>query len=184
MENASQSKVYADRKMWFSMWFLSAVASFGIAFFPMFYRLLDGRNKHFNHEADVEKQVADYLSSHGRQAPPLSKRLPDRNSKAWVASVILVIPAFVITYILSKDLLVHERSQDAFLASAFPERMFMPQTIPIKTYAVVTIVTLGVGGIYWLYKTVNLYNAHFKAQAQVEKKIFRLMEEQKDGGSM
>ena len=58
----------------------------------------------------------------------------------------------------------------------------MTQTIPIKTYILITIVTLGVGGIYWLYKVVNLYNAHFKAQLQVEKEIERLMEEKKDVG--
>ena len=103
--------------------------------------------------------------------PAASAVFPERNSKAWAASIILIIPAFIITYLLSKDLLVHERSQDAFLASAFPERMFMPQTIPIKTYVLITIVTLGVGGIYWLYKVVNLYNAHFKAHVQVEKEI-------------
>jgi hypothetical protein len=74
---------------------------------------------------------------------------------------------------------VHERQQDQFLASAFPERMFMPQTIPIKTYALITILTLGVGVIYWLYKVVNLYNAHFTAQAQVEKEVSMLMEEEK-----
>ena len=55
----------------------------------------------------------------------------------------------------------------------------MPQTIPIKTYVFITIVTLGVGGVYWLYKVVNLYNAHFKAHLQVEKEIRRMMEEGK-----
>jgi hypothetical protein len=55
----------------------------------------------------------------------------------------------------------------------------MPQTIPIKTYVFVTIFTLGVGGVYWLYKVINLYNAHFKAQSVVEKEIGRLMEEEK-----
>ena len=89
----------------------------------------------------------------------------------------MVVPVFVILYLLSRDLAVHERSQDAFLAAAFPERMFMPQTIPIKTYAVITIFTLGVGVVYWLYKVVNLYNAHFKAHLQVEKELGRLMEE-------
>ena len=49
-----------------------------------------------------------------------------------------------------------------------------PQTIPIKTYAVITIVTLGVGVVYWLYKVVNLYNAHFKAHLQVKKELGRL----------
>ncbi len=179
-----QSKVDADRKVWFSMWFLSAIVTFGVAFFPMFYRLLDGRNSHFNREADLEKQVADYLKSKEKPVPALSQRVPERNVKAWVASIILVIPAFVITYLLSRDLQVHERNQDAFLASAFPERTFMPQTIPIKTYVLITIVTVGVGGIYWLYKVVNLYNAHFKAQVQVEKEIARLMEEEKAVGTM
>ena len=89
------------------------------------------------------------------------------------------MPVFVILYLLSRDLAVHERKQDAFLAAAFPQKMFMPQTIPIKTYVLITIVTLGVGVVYWLYKVVNLYNAHFKAQLQVEKEISRLMEEEK-----
>ncbi len=66
METASQSKVDADRKVWFSMWFLSAIVTFGVAFFPMFYRLVEGRNRHFNREADLEKQVADYLKSKGQ----------------------------------------------------------------------------------------------------------------------
>ena len=47
----------------------------------------------------------------------------------------------------------------------------MPQTIPIKTYVLITLVTLGVGVVYWLYKVVNLYNAHYKAHLQVEKEI-------------
>jgi hypothetical protein len=182
METAIRSKVDADRKVWFSMWFLAAIVTFGLAFFPMFYRLLEGRNRHFKRDAELEKQVADYLKSKGTQAPALSERLPERNAKAWAVSIILVIPAFVVTYLLSRDLLVHERNQDAFLAAAFPERMFMPQTIPIKTYVLITIVTLGVGEVYWLYKVVNLYNAHFKAQSQVEKEMGRLMEEEKAVG--
>jgi hypothetical protein len=55
--------------------------------------------------------------------------------------------------------------------------MFMPQTIRIKVYVLVTIATLGVGGVYWLYKIINNYNAHFKAQWQIEKKIAHMMEE-------
>jgi len=184
MENAIRSKVDADKKVWFSMWFLAAIVTFGLAFFPMFYRLLDGRNRHFKRDAELEKQIADYLKSKGKQAPALSQRFPERNAKAWAVSIILVIPVCVVTYLLSRDLLMHERSQDAFLAAAFPERIFMPQTIPIKTYAFITIVTLGVGEVYWLYKVVNLYNAHFKAQSQVEKELGRLMEEKKAVGTM
>ncbi len=184
METALQSKVGSDRKVWFSMWFLGAIVTFGLAFFPMFYRLIDGRNRHFQHEEELENQITTYLRNQGKEPPTKNRHFVQRNAKAWAASIILVIPAFVIVYLLSKDLLVHERSQDEFLAAAFPERIFMTQTIPIKTYVLITIVTLGVGGVYWLYKVVNLYNAHFKAQLQVEKEVSRLMEEEKIVGQM
>jgi hypothetical protein len=179
MENSIKIKVEGDRKVWFSMWFLGAVVTFGIAFFPMFYRLLDSRNKHFRREAEFEKQVTVYLKSHGKEPLATSEPFKAMNAKAWAASIILVVPVFIIVYLLSRDLAVHERNQDAFLAAALPERVFMPQTIPIKTYAVITIFTLGVGVVYWLYKVVNLYNAHFKAHLQVEKEISRLLEEEK-----
>ncbi len=179
METATQIKVGGDRKVWFSMWFLGAIVTFGVAFFPMFYRLVEGRNRHFRNEAEFEGQVAAYLKSHGKEPLSNSERFKVMNSKVWAASIILVVPVFIIVYLLSRDLLVHERNQDAYLATALPERVFMPQTIQIKTYAIITLFTLGVGVVYWLYKVVNLYNAHFKAHLQVEKEMVRLMEEEK-----
>ena len=168
-----------EKVTWFSMWFLASIASFGAAFFPLFYRLVENRNRHFRREAELEKQIADFLKKQGKEPPEAIGNLREMNAKAWAASIILVIPVFVLFYNLSKDLAVHEKHQDAFLAAAFPERMFMPQTIPIKKYALITIATLGVGGIYWLYKITNNYNAHFEAQWKVEQEIARLMEETK-----
>jgi len=181
-----QTTIYnpRERVIWFSMWFLASVATFGAALFPMFHRLVDSRNRHLRREAELEQQIAQWLRKQGKQ-PPATVECPSAmNAKAWTASIILIIPAFIIIYYLSKDLQAHEIHQDAFLAAAFPERMFMPQTIPIKKYVLISIVTLGVGGIYWLYKLVNLYNAHFKAQWQVEKEIARLMEDKKVGEFM
>jgi hypothetical protein len=178
MEATLKTKVEGDRKIWFSMWFLGAVVTFGVAFFPMFYRLVEGRNRHFRNEAKFEEEhVATYAKGQGKELPAKSGQFKPMNSKAWTASIILVVPIFIIVYLLSRDLAVHERNQDVFLATMLSERVFMPQTIPIKTYALITLVTLGVGVIYWLYKVVNLYNAHFKAHLQVEKEINRLMEE-------
>jgi flagellar biogenesis protein FliO len=173
--------IEGDRKVWFSMWFLGAIVTFGLAFFPMFHRLINGRNNHFKREEALEKQITAFLAKQGKTPPAMSQRPHEMNAKAWTAAIILVIPVFVITYFLSKDLIKHEMAQDRFLAEAFPERMFMPQTIPIKTYALITLLTLGFGVIYWLYKVVNLYNAHFKAHLQLEKQITSLMEEKKIG---
>jgi len=179
MENAMNTKGTNDRKLWFSMWFLGAVVTFGVAFFPMFYRLVEGRNKHFQKEEALEQQVAAYLKSRGKEPPEESKSFKKMNAKAWTVSIILVVPVFIIVYLLSRDLVIHESMQDTYLAAALPERVFMPQTVPIKTYAIITLVTLGIGVVYWLYKVVNLYNSHFKAHLQVEKEIGRLMEKEK-----
>jgi len=184
METAMNSKADAERKMWFSMWFLGAIVTFGLAFFPMFYRLVEGSNRHFRREDELEKQIVAYLKCKGKEPPATSERFTERNAKAWAVSIVLIVPVFVILYLLSRDLVVHEQNQEAFLAVAFPQRMFMHQSIPIKTYVLVSIVTLGVGVVYWLYKVVNLYNAHFKAQLQVEKEISRLMEEEKAVGQV
>jgi amino acid transporter len=177
MQATMDSKGIVDRKVWFSMWFLGAIVTFGLAFFPMFHRLVEGRNKHLQKQAQIEQQISEYLKSKGKTVP--SNQPPKiRNSKLWAASIILIIPAFIIVYLLSKDLADHEQKEDVFLASALPERVFMTQTIPLTSYVLITIVTLGVGLVYWLYKIVNLYNAHYKADLQVEKEIGKLMEEQ------
>ena len=179
-----QGRTETDRKIWFSMWFLASIATFGAAFFPMFYLLIDGRNKHFRREADLQKQIAAFLRKQGKEPPATSDIVVDMNAKTWTASIILIVPVFTITFLLSRDLLMHENQLDSFLASAFPERMFMQQTIPIRKYALITLVTLGVGVVYWLYKIVNMYNAHFKAHRELEKEIARLMEEKRVGESM
>jgi hypothetical protein len=179
-----QVRTETDRTVWFSMWFLASIATFGAAFFPMFYRLIEGRNRHFRREADLEEQIADFLQKQGKEPPAMPEKVEEMNAKAWAVSIILVVPVFAITYFLSRDLLTHEKQQDSFLAGAFPERMFMPQTLPIRKYAVITIVTLGAGIVYWLYKIVNMYNAHFKAHRELEKQIFKLMEEKRVGESM
>jgi hypothetical protein len=168
-----------DKKTWFSMWFLASIVSFGLGFFPMFHRIVDGRNKHFQREEALNQKISNYMKSQGKD-PPAPVGFHSRNAKAWAASIILVIPAIVIVYLLTKDLVVHERQMDQLLAAAFPQKMFMTQSVPIKTYAILTIVTLGIGGIYWLYKIVNLYNAHYKAQWHIEKEITKIMEQTAD----
>ncbi len=160
------------------MWFLSAIVTFGLAFFPMFYRLVDGRNRHLQKEAEIEAKLTDYLKIKGKYPPQTHPAPKKRNAALWAASIILIVPAFVILYWVTRDLADHEKEEDTYLAAALPTRVFMPQTIPQTTYVLITIVTLGVGGVYWLYKIVNQYNMHYKADQIVEKEINRLLEEE------
>jgi hypothetical protein len=178
MQAAIDTRTFNDRKVWFSMWFLGAVVTFGAVFFPMFHRLVEGRNYHFEKTAELEQKIADYHKIKGQQASPVHAAPKKRNAKLWAASIILVFPAFVLLYVLTHDLVLHERQEDDYLASVLPRRVFMTQTIPQTTYVLITILTLGVGGVYWLYKIVNLYNQHYKADLLVEKEIVQLMEEE------
>jgi NADH:ubiquinone oxidoreductase subunit 5 (subunit L)/multisubunit Na+/H+ antiporter MnhA subunit len=160
--------------MWFSMWFLASITTFGLAFFPMFYRLIEQRNQHFLRQHELEKQANAFFRKEEKEPQPNS--LPERNAKLLATSIILILPAFIIAYFLSKDLLLHEKRQQAFLQKLFPERGYVPQNIAIKKYALITVATLGVGIVYWLYKIINTYNNHFMEQRQIEDEIFRLME--------
>jgi hypothetical protein len=179
MESRKFASLESDRKIWFSMWFLGAIITFGVAFFPMIYRLIESRNRHFKKEEFLTEQITVYLQSQNQTVSRIKLQSRVMNPKIWVPACLLVFPIFIITYLLSKDLVAHEAEQEQLFAQVFPERIFMIQTIPIKTYVIITIVTLGFGVIYWLYKVVNQYNAHYRAHLQIEKKISSLMERQK-----
>ncbi len=165
-----------DRIMWFSMWFLASITTFGLGFFPMLYHSIERRNKHFLRQEEVEKQAITFFKNEGKELQPTTNVLPERNAKLWSASIILVLPVFIIAYFLSKDLLLHEKRQQAFLISLFPEREYIPQNIAVKKYALITIATLGVGIVYWFYKIINTYNNHFKEQHHIEHELLKLME--------
>jgi hypothetical protein len=162
-----------DRKIWFSMWFLGAIASFGVAFFPFFYYSVDRRNRHFQRQVEFEQKVAGYYNKEWSPKP-----IPRRNAKLWAASIILIFPVFAIAYLLSKDLNEHEKRQYDFLSTFYPERKYTSQWVFIRNCALITLATLGLGVVYWLYKIVNLYNNHFKEQYHIEHELTELMEAQ------
>ena len=66
-------KFTLTEKFGFPCGFLRAVVTFGVAFFPMFYRLVDGRNKHFQHEKELEKQVAELLKDKAKNRQQQSR---------------------------------------------------------------------------------------------------------------
>jgi type III secretory pathway component EscR len=175
-------KMETDRTMWFSMWFLASITTFGLAFFPMFYRLIEQRNKHFLRQEKLENQANAFFKNEVKKLQPHT--IPKRNAKLLAASIILILPAFVIVYILSKDLLLHEKHQQAFLANLCPKRNYVPQNIAIKKYALITVITLGVGIVYWLYKIINTYNNHFMEQRKIDDEITRLTETKSIGEPM
>jgi hypothetical protein len=158
-----------DRIMWFSMWFLASVASFGVTFFPMFYLMIKRRNRHIHKHIESEKKSKQIKNNEITDSAVLNL-LPERNAKIWTISIFLVFPVFIITYLLTKDLLVHEKHQKKIYSRMFPEKKIMTQNVSLKKYILITSLTLGIGVIYWLYKIVNMYNTHFILQEKIEEK--------------
>ena len=170
METNMANGIETGRRMWFSMWFLAAIATFGVAFFPFFYYSVERRNRHFQMQYNFERQVLSFSNS---ELQP--KQTSNRNAKLWAASIILIVPVFAMVYFLSKDLLMHEKRQRDFLATIRPGLDYVSQSISIRNCAVITAVTLGFGVIYWLYKLVNVYNNHFKEHQHIEAELGTLV---------
>jgi hypothetical protein len=181
METNMPDRAETDRRMWFSMWFLASIATFGLAFFPMLYRSIERRNQHFRRQFEWEKRATVFFESREREGPPAVSLVPERNARLWTVSVILVFPVFIIAYFLSKDLLSHEKRQQEFLKTLFPEEVYSPQKVPLGKYSLFTLATLGLGVIYWFYKILNMYNNHFKEHQKIEDEIVRLMEAKSHG---
>jgi uncharacterized membrane protein len=164
-----------DRIMWFSMWFLAAVATFGLAFFPMFYLLIERRNKHFARQKEVLDLVVVHLKDRGVDLKLEKNNSAERNSLVLALSIVLIFPIFIIAYLLSKDLVLHEEKQRMLFGSLLQEKNFEVPSINIKRCLLLTVITLGLGIVYWLYKIFNSYNRHFKEQWMMEDKIFELL---------
>jgi len=165
-----------DRIMWFSMWFLTSVATFGLAFFPMIYLLVDRRNKHFKRQKELEALLIAYFKN-GKIAETRDCECGPirRNPLLWSLSIILILPVFLIAYLLSKDLILHAKRQQEFFEGLIGEKSFKAPTINLKNCVLITVFTLGLGLIYWLYKIFNCYNYHFKEQWMMEDKIIALI---------
>ena len=174
-ENVAK-RTETDRIMWFSMWFLGAVATFGLAFFPMFYLLIERRNKHFKRQKELEELLALYLKDRGEDLKLENSFLAGRkNSLAWSLSIVLIFPIFVIAYFLSKDLVLHEERQQRLFGSLLQEKNFEAPSINIKRCILLAVATMGLGIVYWLYKIFNSYNRHFKEQWIKEDRTVELL---------
>lgn len=163
-----------DRIMWFSMWFLATVATFGLAFFPMFYLLIERRNKHFTRQKELEELIIVHLKVRGEDLKLEKNPFAERNSLVWTLSIVLIFPIFIIAYILSKDLNLHEEKQTMLFGMLLKEKGFEVSSLNIKHCILLTAATMGLGIVYWLYKIFNSYNRHFKKQWMIEDKIVEL----------
>jgi len=192
IEQNIESRKETDRLMWFSMWAVLSVASFGIAWFPMIYYLIKRRNAHFSRQEKLETLILNKLrktESPEKSSLDSSKTKnqgSSRNAKAWTLSTLLIFPAFYIFYFLKSDLQKHEEHEHDFLVEiiSLAKDSGVPLNIhgftatpsfPLDKYLVLNIVTFGLAAAYWLYRIFNDYNNHFKMQWKNEDELLSFL---------
>lgn len=192
IEQNIESRKETDRIMWFSMWAVLSVASFGIAWFPMIYYLIKRRNAHFSRQEKLETLILSKLKkTESPEKSPLDSsktknQESSRNAKAWTLSTLLIFPAFYIFYFLKSDLRKHEEHEHDFLVEviALTKDSGVPLNIhgftatpsfPLDKYLVLSVVTFGLAAAYWLYRIFNDYNNHFKMQWKNEDELLSFL---------
>lgn len=175
--------------MWFSMWAVLSVASFGIAWFPMMYYMIKRRNTHFQRQQKLEALILNKLKKPSPEKPKsnISQTKP-RNAATWTISTLLIVPAFYIFYVLKRDLSKHEEHEHDFLVEIIEyakekgvtlnlHGFTATPTFSLNKYLGLSIVSCGLAAAYWLYRIFNDYNSHFKMQWKNEDELFRCLKE-------
>ena len=186
IEQNIESRKETDRLMWFSMWTILSVASFGIAWVPMIYYLIKRRNAHFSRQEKLETLILTKLKKSPSDSSKTENHGSPRNAKAWTLSTLLIVPAFYVFFFLKSDLRKHEEHEHDFLVEviALAKDSEVPLNIhgfsttpsfPMDKYLVLSVVTLGLAAAYWLYRIFNDYNNHFRMQWKNEDELFSFL---------
>jgi len=168
------------------------------------YKLVKRRNTHFNRQQflfeDVtsavrtiaEKKGVDVevgLSSCNRTVREARAEETEKGAVLWaILSAIIFLAEWYVSYFLMKDFYKHERREDGFwedlksvlnkigVTVSLPRRMEATPDRSFVLYLILTIITVGLFGIYWLYVLLKDPNEHFKYHIQVEDELLSALE--------
>ncbi|MEJ2271813.1 MAG: hypothetical protein P8X91_04910 [Candidatus Bathyarchaeota archaeon] len=192
VESNIVSRKETDKIMWFSMWAVLSVASFGIAWFPMIYFIIKRRNDHFLRQQELEELILrkiEIFNPKKTLLDSLTKNpVKSRNQKLLAFTTIAIIPSFYIFYFLKNDLVNHEKHESVFISriNNFAEEVGKSLNIrsyvtasdySLGKYIIINLLTFGLASIYWLYCIFNDYNNHFKMQWIIEDQLLRFLKE-------
>ncbi len=170
-----------------------------ILYVIMLYKLVKRRNAHFNRQRflyeDLINMAKELASKKGVDLSlPLNNldrthreamvEETEKSAALWaILTLVTGIAALYIFYFLMKDFFKHERKEEMFIEDLnralvttgitvnLPRR-----TVPIPDrsfilYFILTLVTVGLFQIYWLYVLLEDPNNHFRQQALIEDTI-------------
>ncbi|MCZ2855671.1 MAG: DUF4234 domain-containing protein [Candidatus Bathyarchaeota archaeon] len=168
------------------------------------YKLVNRRNTHFKRQiflfddivaavkAIAAKKGVDVevgLASCERTVREAKAEETEKSAVLWaILSAFIFLAEWYINYFLMKDFYKHERREDGFwedlgktldksgITFSVPRRTEATPNRSFVLYLIVTIITLGLFGIYWLYVLLNDPNEHFKYHMQIEDQLLSTLE--------
>ncbi len=168
----------------------------------LIYMLIKRRNDHFKRHQLLEEDIVRVLkSSAGKKRAKIEEKLTsielssreaklnEKEQPAFLWAILcffISIVSLYVGYFLMRDLYRHERREDFFLedlektagpivALELPRRFSSTPDRNIILYIVLTILTAGLFGIYWLYTLIVDPNNHFDHQVKWEDKLLSSM---------
>ncbi len=168
------------------------------------YKLVRRRNTHFKRQnflfedivtaikAIATKKGVDLevgLASGERTVREVKTEETEKDAMLWaILSAFIFLAIWYVWYFLTKDFYKHERREDGFwedisrmldksgIKFVVPRRV---ETLPERNfvlYLILTIITAGLFGIYWLYILLKDPNQHFMYHRQIEDQLLSTLE--------
>ena len=184
--------------------YLTAIATF-ILYIILIYRLVKRRNHHFRRQIllfeDITATIRKTTTKKGIDAEfdlaPLDRTLreikaeeteSEKSAMLWAILSPTGLTQLYVWYFLMKDFSKHERREDTFWTeiSKILNKAGVNFEVPARTnpllersfalYLILTIITAGLFGIYWLYTLLNDPNIHFRYHTKIEDQILPILE--------
>ena len=185
------------------LWPVLGIISF-IVLIVLIYKLVDRRNAHFKRQTflmedaikllrkiaeEKKTSVETELSLCERTLREARAEETEKSAVLWaILSAVTNIATLYVCYFLMKDFYKHERREDGFwediskilskLGISFspPRRMNPLPNRSFILYLILSIITIGIFGIYWLYVLIKDPNEHFRYHASIDEELFTTLE--------
>jgi uncharacterized membrane protein YuzA (DUF378 family) len=184
----------------------------GVIYLIMIYKLAKRRNTHFQRQLllyedllNMAKEVSTkrgvdvsmHLNNMDRILREAKVEETEKSAALWtILSFLTGIATLYIFYYLMKDFFKHERREDQFFedlnrgltAAGVPVNL-PRRTLPVPDrsfvlYFILSIITVGIFGIYWIYVLLTDPNNHFRQQWMIEDTIIAQVSPVLGGPSM
>jgi hypothetical protein len=183
-----------------------------VAYLYLLYQLINRRNQHFRRQRLLARDLIALLRETGKdrntdvgpfvtamETVTRSMELDEgeKSPALWVVlsiiPVVNIIASLYIFYFLTRDYYRHERREDHFLEDltkaldrlgiSYAYRRVRP--IPERSFAlylILTIITLGLFAIYWIYTLIQDPNQHFTEHLHHEDTLISGLDALQAGG--